>query len=245
MFDHVTIRVSDLEASRRFYALALGTLGFGDLTVGDAFSEWEDFSISAAQPERPATQGLHTAFVAHSRKAVDEWWRVMTDAGYRDDGAPGVRAIYHADYYGGFVLDPDGNSVEAVWHGRRRTEDERIDHLWIRVADLDAAKRFYATIAPVAGFRIAGERPERFHIAKQHRSSAFVSDGLPVTKNVHLAFAVPDNAAVDEFHRVATAAGYQDNGPPGERPVYHAGYYGAYVLDPDGNNVEAVSHNRR
>jgi catechol 2,3-dioxygenase-like lactoylglutathione lyase family enzyme len=61
---------------------------------------------------------------------------------------------------------------------------------------------------------------------------------------VHLAFAVADNHAVDEFHRVALAAGYQDNGAPGERPEYHRGYYGAYVLDPDGHNVEAVCHNR-
>jgi catechol 2,3-dioxygenase-like lactoylglutathione lyase family enzyme len=64
------------------------------------------------------------------------------------------------------------------------------------------------------------------------------------TENVHVAFPAPDNAAVDEFHRVALAAGYRDNGPPRERPEYHAGYYGAFVLDPDGNNVEAVCHNR-
>ena len=55
---------------------------------------------------------------------------------------------------------------------------------------------------------------------------------------------MPDNATVEEFHRRALAAGYRDNGGPGERPVYHEGYYGAFVLDPDGNNVEAVCHNR-
>jgi hypothetical protein len=63
---------------------------------------------------------------------------VLTDAGYRDDGAPGERPVYRAGYYGGFVLDPDGNSVEAVWHGRAREGPEHIDHLWIRVADLAA-----------------------------------------------------------------------------------------------------------
>ena len=243
MWDHVSLRVSDLDASRRFYGLALGTLAFGDGRHGSDASEWEDFSIGTAGT-RPVTRGLHAAFVATSRDAVDAWWRVMTEAGHRDDGAPGLRPIYHADYYGGFVLDPDGNSVEAVFHGRRREGDECVDHLWIRVADLDATKRFYATIAPVAGYTIRGERPERFHIAKEHRSSAFVSDGLPRTENVHLAFAVQDNATVDEFHRLAVAAGYESNVPPGERPVYHAGYYGAFVLDPDGNNVEAVCHNR-
>ena len=64
----------------------------------------------------------------------------------------------------------------------------------------------------------------------------------PLTENIHLAFVAPNARKVDEFHRVALAAGYRDNGAPGERPEYHAGYYGAYVLDPDGNNVEAVFH---
>jgi catechol 2,3-dioxygenase-like lactoylglutathione lyase family enzyme len=64
------------------------------------------------------------------------------------------------------------------------------------------------------------------------------------TENVHLAFPVSENKAVDEFHRELTDAGYRDNGAPGERPVYHPGYYGAFVLDPDGNNVELVNHNR-
>ena len=59
-----------------------------------------------------------------------------------------------------------------------------------------------------------------------------------------MAFPVGENVAVDQFHRALTAAGYRDNGPPGERPVYHEGYYGAFVLDPDGNNVELVNHNR-
>jgi predicted lactoylglutathione lyase len=61
---------------------------------------------------------------------------------------------------------------------------------------------------------------------------------------VHLAFKAADRDTVDEFHRVALAAGYRDNGAPGERPQYHPGYYGAFVLDPDGHNVEAVYHER-
>jgi catechol 2,3-dioxygenase-like lactoylglutathione lyase family enzyme len=65
----------------------------------------------------------------------------------------------------------------------------------------------------------------------------------PPAEHVHLAFPARDRATVDEFHRVALAAGYRDNGPPGERG-YHAGYYGAFVLDPDDNNVEAVFHDR-
>ena len=64
------------------------------------------------------------------------------------------------------------------------------------------------------------------------------------TEHVHLAFTAKDNATVDAFHRAALEAGYRDHGAPGERPIYHQGYYGAYVLDPDGNNVEVVNHNR-
>ena len=64
------------------------------------------------------------------------------------------------------------------------------------------------------------------------------------SENVHLAFPVPDDATVGEFHLRALAAGYRDNGLPGERRRYHPGYYGAFVLDPDRNNVEAVHHNR-
>jgi catechol 2,3-dioxygenase-like lactoylglutathione lyase family enzyme len=244
MFDHVTIRVSDVEASRLFYETALATLGVGEPYVGGRFLEWNDFSISQASEDKPVTRNLHLALVASSREAVDEWWSVMTGVGYEDDGPPGLRPIYRDDYYGAFVLDPDGNSVEAVSIGSLREGDEVIDHLWIRASDLAATKRFYEAIAPFVGIRIAGERPERFHIATENRSAAFVHDGRPLTENVHLAFPAPDNATVDEFHRVVLAAGYRDNGPPGERPVYHAGYYGAFVLDPDGNNVEAVCHNR-
>jgi catechol 2,3-dioxygenase-like lactoylglutathione lyase family enzyme len=76
-----------------------------------------------------------------------------------------------------------------------------------------------------------------------HSGSFSLVAGTP-TEHVHLAFPARENATVDAFHRAATDAGYRDNGAPGERPVYHAGYYGAYVLDPDGNNVEIVSHNR-
>jgi catechol 2,3-dioxygenase-like lactoylglutathione lyase family enzyme len=245
VFDHVTIRVSDLAVSRRFYDLALATLGFGDPAEGGGFSEWYDFSISQSTDDRPVTRNLHIAFVTQSREAIDEWWGAMTGAGHRDDGAPGLRPQYSREYYGGFVLDPDGNSVEAVHHGRTRGGEDRIDHLWIRVADLEASKRFYELVAPFGGFAFAGEWPEAGHFRNIDRDRAFslVHDDRPLTENVHLAFSAANNATVDEFHRALVAAGYRDNGAPGERE-YHPGYYGAYVLDPDGNNVEVVCHNR-
>jgi len=243
VFDHVTISVSDLDASDKFYELAMATLEFGEPSTDGHFFEWEDFSISQAGNERVVTRNLHVAFVARSREAVDEWWETMTGAGHPDDGAPGARPLYAPDYYGGFVLDPDGNSAEAVHHGRAREGDNRIDHLWIRVTDLEASKRFYETVGPFGGFVLAGEWPEGRHFRGENRSFSVIHDDRPLTENLHIAFPAADNATVDGFHRALVAAGYRDNGAPGERG-YHPGYYGAFVFDPDGNNVEVVCHNR-
>jgi catechol 2,3-dioxygenase-like lactoylglutathione lyase family enzyme len=75
-------------------------------------------------------------------------------------------------------------------------------------------------------------------------SVSLVADGRPLTEHIHLAFPATDDATVRAFHAAALAAGYEDHGAPGERPVYHAGYYGAFVLDPDGHNIELVNHNQ-
>jgi catechol 2,3-dioxygenase-like lactoylglutathione lyase family enzyme len=240
VFDHVMIRVSDREASERFYATVLRTLGIEKTHSDERYAEWDDFSLAAASAEKPVTRRLHIGFVAPSRAHADEFWRVGTGAGYRDDGAPGPRPQYGDDYYGAFLLDPDGNSAEAVHHGSMRTGG-RIDHLWIRVADVAAAKRFYETVAPHAGFRLRRDLPERAQFVGESGSFSVVA-GTP-SEQVHLAFPARDNSTVDAFHRAATDAGYRDNGVPGGRPGYDAGYYGAYVLDPDGNNVEVVNHN--
>jgi catechol 2,3-dioxygenase-like lactoylglutathione lyase family enzyme len=243
VFDHVTIRVSDRAAWQAFYSTVLEPLGI-EATYSDArFAEWDDFSLTMADAEHPVTRGLHIGFGARSREHVEAFWRAGTGAGHPDDGAPGPRPQYRQDYYGGFLRDPDGNSAEAVHHAEIRPPGH-IDHLWIRVADVAAAERFYATVAPFAGFRIRGrgKSPERVQFGNEHGSFSVV-DGPP-TEHLHMAFPAEDDATVDAFHRAATDAGYADNGAPGERPVYHEGYYGAFVLDPDGNNVEVVNHNR-
>ncbi len=242
MFDHVTIRASDWGASERFYTTVLRTLGIEQTHSSDQYAEWSDFSLMEADAEHLPTRHLHIGFVALSHAHVDEFWRAGTEAGYRNDGAPGPRPQYSDDYYGAFLLDPDGNSVEAVHHGTVRA-DAQIDHLWIRVADLEAATRFYETVAPAAGFRSGRDLPGRMQFACVSGSFSVVANGHP-TEHVHLAFPATDDQTVDRFHREAIAAGYRDNGPPGERAIYHEGYYGAYVLDPDGNNVEVVNHNR-
>jgi len=240
VFDHVTIRVTDRKASEGFYDAVLVTLGLDKTRESEHFSAWGDFSLAQTSPEQPVTRRLHVAFVAPSRELVDEFWRVGTEAGFRDDGAPGPRPQYSPDYYGSFLLDPDGNSAEAV----HREEGRRgpIDHVWIRVADLTASQRFYETVAPHTGFSLRSEGPDRGTFVSENGSFSVVQ-GTP-TEHLHLAFSASENATVDAFHRAATEAGYRDNGQPGERPVYHPGYYGAFVLDPDGNNIEVVNHNR-
>jgi catechol 2,3-dioxygenase-like lactoylglutathione lyase family enzyme len=240
VFDHVTIRVSDREASERFYATVLGAIGSQPTYTGDDFAEWDDFSLTQASDARPTTKRLHVGFVAPSREHVDEFWRVGTEAGYQDDGAPGPRPQYRHDYYGAFLLDPDGNSIEAVHHGGM--QGGGIDHLWIRVANVAAAQRFYEKIAPHTGFALA--HADSGHVRFVGPESSFSLRQGRSTENVHIAFPASDDATVDAFHRAATEAGYRDCGAPGERPQYHAGYYGAYVLDPDGHNVEVVNHNR-
>jgi catechol 2,3-dioxygenase-like lactoylglutathione lyase family enzyme len=241
VFDHVTIRVSDRSASERFYDTVLPVVGLDRRGSGEAYAEWGDFSVAEASAEKPPTRRLHVAFTAASRDVVREFWRVGTGAGYADDGPPGARPQYSESYYGAFLLDPDGNSVEAVHHD---DVDGRgpIDHLWIRVADVEASTRFYETIAPHAGFRLDHDRDGFAHFRTNNGSFSLV-DGTP-TEELHLAFGATENARVDAFHRAAVGAGYRDNGAPDERAVYHPGYYGAFVLDPDGNNIEVVNHNR-
>jgi catechol 2,3-dioxygenase-like lactoylglutathione lyase family enzyme len=244
LFDHVTIRVSDREASEPFYETVLRTIGIDKSYSDEHFAEWDDFSLTEATEDKPVTRRLHVGFTAASRAHVDAFWQAGIDGGYRDDGAPGLRPEYTDDYYGAFLLDPDGNSAEAVHYEFVRERPGGIDHLWMRVADLVAAKRFYELVATHAGFALRRDTPERVRFAGKDRAGSFsLLPGAP-TENVHVAFPAADDGTVDALHRALVEGGYRDNGRPGERPVYHPGYYGAYVLDPDGNNVELVNHNR-
>lgn len=241
MFDHVTIRVSDRSASERFYNTVLTPLGIDETYRTGTFSEWQDFSLAGTERDQPVTRRLHIGFLAPTPEQVDAFWRAGRDAGYADAGAPGPRPQYRDDYYGAFLLDPDGNSIEAVQHGAPR-RGGIIDHLWIRVAALAAAKSFYETIAPHAGLRLKYDAPERAQFAGTSGSFSLVP-GVP-TENLHMAFGTDDDEDVQRFHEAAVDAGYRSNGEPGERPRYHPGYYAAYVADPDGNNIELVNHHR-
>ena len=120
MFDHVKFGVSDFEASKTFYLKALEPLGVALVSAGtpDYGSELSTVVKSSLclfqSDDNPAH--LHIAFVAETRQQVDAFYHQALDAGGKDNGAPGLRAHYHANYYAAFVIDPDGHNIEVVCH---------------------------------------------------------------------------------------------------------------------------------
>ena len=126
--DHVSIRVSDLGVSRRFYSAVLGALGFGQYSLYEPDGAGVGFGPSGVEfsihepiddPGRDrVTTGAHIAFSARTSDEVDEFHRVAVALGARSIGEPGLRPHYSEGYYGAFVLDPDGNNIEVVNHNR-------------------------------------------------------------------------------------------------------------------------------
>jgi catechol 2,3-dioxygenase-like lactoylglutathione lyase family enzyme len=124
-----------------------------------------------------------------------------------------------------------------------------IDHTGVTVREFAKSREFYARALAPLGYVPLMAFPEQ---AGQHGGFAgfgvppkpdfWIAGGTPNLPPVHVAFRAASRAVVDAFHAAAIAAGGRDNGPPGLRPHYHANYYGAFVLDPDGHNIEAVCH---
>ena len=126
--------------------------------------------------------------------------------------------------------------TQKIYRGRL------IDHVQLVVRDLPRSKRFYRAVAEVLQVPFGGEGDDHFWIDELFVSSAQSKDAQGMlTGRVHLAFQASSREMVDSFHKAAIAAGGADNGPPGLRP-YHPRYYGAFVIDPDQNNIEAVFH---
>jgi catechol 2,3-dioxygenase-like lactoylglutathione lyase family enzyme len=124
-----------------------------------------------------------------------------------------------------------------------------IDHSGLKVSDPVSSRRFYDVALAPLGYRVLMEVPTEHTGGREvlgygvpPKPDFWVAEGTPETPRVHIAFRAASRAEVDAFYRAALAAGGRDNGPPGPRPHYHAKYYGAFVLDPDGHNVEAVFH---
>ena len=120
LIDHIQLVVRDLPASRRFYGAVFETLGMPIAGEGDDYFWADELFISTPESEAAAgelTGRHHIAFQAENRKMVDAFYQAAMANGGRDNGAPGERRKYHPGYYGAFVLDPDGNNIEAVYHG--------------------------------------------------------------------------------------------------------------------------------
>jgi catechol 2,3-dioxygenase-like lactoylglutathione lyase family enzyme len=242
MFDHITLRVPDLVLASAAFATVLDELEIERTTKTPSFSVWGNFALTRTDKEHPIARRAHIAFIAQTPAHVDRFAQAGMDAGFADDGGAGPRPDYADDYYAAFLKDPAGNSFEAVHRDGERPKGN-IDHVAIRVNDVEASTAFYSTVGAAAGLAIRRQTPDRatFSVGASD-GSLMVIAGEP-TQNIHIAFSGADDD-VRRFHADATAAGYRSNGEPGERPRYHDGYYAAYVLDPDGNNIEVVNHHR-
>jgi catechol 2,3-dioxygenase-like lactoylglutathione lyase family enzyme len=124
-----------------------------------------------------------------------------------------------------------------------------IDHTGVSVKDPERSRQFYQRALEPLGYRIVMEVPKQFTAGAvvlgfgiPPKPDFWIHEGTPNQPRIHVAFRAHDRAQVDAFHAAAIAAGGTDNGPPGPRPHYHEHYYGAFVLDPDGHNIEAVCH---
>lgn len=124
-----------------------------------------------------------------------------------------------------------------------------IDHTGLNVSDFKTSKAFYlAALAPI-GYRLLMDLPKEITktvnvagMGEPPKPDFWIAEGPPNKPEIHIAFRASSRRQVDEFYEAAIKAGGRDNGPPGLRPQYHPNYYGAFVLDPDGHNIEVVCH---
>jgi len=126
LIDHVHLIARDLAASRRFYDAALGAVGCKVEGDGEGYFWSDELFISSDAMATSGATHVHLAFQAADRAAVDRFYAAVLAAGGKDHGKPGIRA-YHPGYYGAFVIDPDGNNIEAVFHGEADKSAESVE----------------------------------------------------------------------------------------------------------------------
>jgi catechol 2,3-dioxygenase-like lactoylglutathione lyase family enzyme len=117
-----------------------------------------------------------------------------------------------------------------------------IDHVVLNVSDYEASKRFYVGALEPLGYEVILEFERMAGLGREGKPELWIAQRDEPSAHIHVALASPDRRSVDEFYNAALAAGGRDNGAPGLRPTYHEHYYGAYVFDPDRNNIEVVCH---
>jgi catechol 2,3-dioxygenase-like lactoylglutathione lyase family enzyme len=242
MFDHVTLRVADLGDATHAFAAALDALDIEQTTSTPTLSVWGNFALTQTDERHPIAQRVHVAFVAPTPAYVERFGQAGVDAGLTDDGPVIPRPDYGDDCYTETLKDGAGNTFEAVHRDGDRPRGN-IDRVAIRVRDVASSAAFYSTIGPAAGLTIRRQTNDRAMFAVGASDGSFLVIAGEPTRDIHIAFSGTDDD-VRRFHADATTAGYRSNGEPGERPRYHDGYYAAFVLDPDGNNIEVVDHHR-
>jgi catechol 2,3-dioxygenase-like lactoylglutathione lyase family enzyme len=193
--------------------------------------------------------------MAAGEDTVKRFHQAALAAGGYDEGAPGLRPHYAADYYAAYVRDPDGNKLQAVYYANERKAGlagDSISHITLGTRDVARAGRFYEAVLATLGLvRLAGEEEQGEDAAFGFKDTGVpivfpqkTFDGRPATwgNGTHVAFQAANRAAVDAFYRAALSLGGLDEGAPALRPHYHTDYYAAYVRDPDGNKLQAVCH---
>jgi catechol 2,3-dioxygenase-like lactoylglutathione lyase family enzyme len=241
VFDHVTLRVPDLASATSALAAALDQLEIEQTVSTPSFSVWGNLALTQTDDEHPVTRRVDIAFTARTQARIDRFAQAGIDAGLTRNKSDGRRPDYAEDSYATIIKDAEGNGFQAVLRDGQRPSN--IDQVAIRVSDVEASTAFYSTIGAAAGLTVRRRTADHAAFAVSASDGWFLVIAGEPTQSVHIAFS-GDDAAVRRFHDDATAAGYRTNGTPGERPRYHPGYYSAYVLDPDGNNIEVVNHHR-
>ena len=170
MFDHITLRVADLPAATSAFTAVLDQLEIEQTASTPSFSVWGNFALTETDDEHPIARRVHVAFIAPTTTHVERFGHAGIKAGFTDDGPAGPRPDYAVDYYAAFLKDSAGNSFEAVYRDGERPSGN-IDHVAIRVHDLDVSTAFYSTIGGAAGLTI------RRQIADRTAFSVGASDG--------------------------------------------------------------------
>jgi catechol 2,3-dioxygenase-like lactoylglutathione lyase family enzyme len=132
--------------------------------------------------------------------------------------------------------------LRAVCRSGNVWDKAMIDHIGISVSNVARSTAFYRTALSPLGYDVLMEWEKFVGFGVAPKPDFWIGEGKPNVPPVHVAFRAESRAQVDGFYKAALAAGGRDNGPPGLRPHYHRSYYGAFVLDPDGHNIEAVCH---
>ena len=204
---------------------------------------------------QPASQGngFHIAWVAADKAAVEAFHTTALAHGGSDEGAPGYRPHYSADYFAAYVRDPDGNKLQAVFYEKGRKAGPGgtiLSHVTLPFDDLKAGLAFYEPVFATLGLgrlRSSEDPGEDYAFSRDGADLpvAYVQrpfDGKPAAhgNGQHVSFFAETSAQVDRFFETALALGGRDDGPPGIRPDYTQPYYAAYIRDPAGTKIQAV-----